>query len=68
TLSFIRELTLGRNPTTVMSVEGPLARVPILFSIRNLNWLLGLGPTVNGAKLNGHVMCLPSPRPSSLKY
>ncbi|KAL0599730.1 Zinc finger protein 852 [Plecturocebus cupreus] len=49
----------GENPTSVMSVEEPLARVPILFSIRqlmpgrNLNWLLGLGPTVNGAELNG---------------
>uniref|UniRef100_A0A2K5QF14 Uncharacterized protein n=1 Tax=Cebus imitator TaxID=2715852 RepID=A0A2K5QF14_CEBIM len=62
TLSYIREFTLGRNPTTVMSVEEQL------MPGRNLSWLLGLGPTVNGAELNGHFMCLPSPRPSSLKY
>uniref|UniRef100_A0A8C9GVT0 Uncharacterized protein n=1 Tax=Piliocolobus tephrosceles TaxID=591936 RepID=A0A8C9GVT0_9PRIM len=74
TLLCIREFTQGRNPISVMSVEEPLARAPILFSIRqlmpgrNLSWLLGLGLTVNGAELNGHVICLPSPRSASHKY
>lgn len=74
TLLCIREFTQGRNRISVMSVEEPLARAPILFSIRqlmpgrNLSWLLGLGPIVNGTELNGHVICLPSPRSASHKY
>uniref|UniRef100_A0A2I3HSA1 Uncharacterized protein n=1 Tax=Nomascus leucogenys TaxID=61853 RepID=A0A2I3HSA1_NOMLE len=68
------ELSVVVHTLFVMSVKEPLARAPILFSIRqlmprrNLSWLLGLGPTVNGAELNGHVICLPSARPASHKY